>query len=87
MLDAHRRALAGPDVDRGGWSAEWEEMRGPGHEPTPTLLVRRRLAVEQALEVLADRERCLLLDWVDVAELSERYGGSVQVLQVRVGDG
>ncbi len=59
-------------------------MRGPNHLPTPSLLVRRRLAVEAALSLLTDRERSLLLDWVDGwtwAELSERYGQGVLVLQ------
>jgi DNA-directed RNA polymerase specialized sigma24 family protein len=47
-------------------------------------LTRRRLAVEEALEILSDRERSLLLDWVDGwswEELGERYGQSVPVLQ------
>ena len=83
-IDAHRRAQARPQTEAGGWPADWEEMRGPDHVPTPSLLTRRRLAVEEALEILSERERSLLLDWVDGwswEELGERYGQSVPVLQ------
>jgi RNA polymerase sigma factor (sigma-70 family) len=87
VIDAHRRAEARPKDVFHAHAAEWEEIRGPSFRPTPSLIVRRRLAVERALQTLPARDRTLLLDWVDGwswAELSERYELSVPVLQTTV---
>ena len=87
VIDAHRRAQARVPVQLVDFLAEVEPLRRLDHPPTLTLECRQKLSVETVLAVLSDADRALLLDWCDGwswPELSERYGATVPVLQVRL---